>query len=340
MTMRRGLPAVAAVVALAAALQADPRPGLPAPPAAPPAQFEHALTPQAGAWVVCAASFMGPDAHELARQTATYLRTQHRLNAYVFDFGEAERKKQQEEWDRVYNPDPDTQGRKKTVNIPPSCVVMVGGFADMDGAKAAAARIKKLPAPKLSLGAGKGYLDKKKVYEPDPDKKGFMVTEREVNPFEMAMPSPNPTVAKGPRPANDAPKADPFLKKLNAEEDYSLLKNPAKYTLAVSDYAGITTVKQQSESTPFLERLIFGNSKGEAMSASAMQAHEVARVLRKLNFQAYVLHTRSSSIVTVGGFTGQDDPAMKRTVEQLKTLEKSALNLYPHPLPMEIPRPQ
>jgi hypothetical protein len=74
------------------------------------------------------------------------------------------------------------------------------------------------------------------------------------------------------------------------------------------------------------------------LSAAAMQAHETARVLRKLEFDAYVLHTRTSSIVTVGGFDSREDPNIARIQKAITTLKISALDLYTSPLPMEVPK--
>ena len=47
-----------------------------------------------------------------------------------------------------------------------------------------------------------------------------------------------------------------------------------------------------------------GGRTGEALGAAGLQAHELARFLRTpqlgLGFEAYVLHTRNKSVVTVG----------------------------------------
>src|SRR5262245_39258329 len=59
------------------------------------------VVPEAGPWMICAAHYSGPDAAELARQVAVILRTKHRLNAYIMNHGEEERRKQQEEWEKL-----------------------------------------------------------------------------------------------------------------------------------------------------------------------------------------------------------------------------------------------
>jgi hypothetical protein len=63
-----------------------------------------------------------------------------------------------------------------------------------------------------------------------------------------------------------------------------------------------------------------------------------------LGFDAYVLHTRRSSIVAVGGFTGPDDPEMQKTAEKILKLKLQTGNprmpqIALIAVPMEIPRP-
>ena len=51
------------------------------------------LTPEAGNWLICCASYTGPEAAEMARQCAQIIRTRDNLPAYVINYGEQERKK-------------------------------------------------------------------------------------------------------------------------------------------------------------------------------------------------------------------------------------------------------
>ena len=61
-------------------------------------------------------------------------------------------------------------------------------------------------------------------------------------------------------------------------------------------------------SSSFLDKLKFGNKSSDMLSASAMQAHELAKWLDQvfkhpdvnIHLDVYVLHTRYSSVVTVG----------------------------------------
>ncbi len=103
----------------------------------------------------------------------------------------------------------------------------------------------------------------------------------------------NPTVQQQQELA--VRKADPALKEFNADEEYSLLKCPKPYTLLVKEYMGATTIENSSGKGDggFLGVFGLGGKKpGEALDAAAKQAHETARALRQLHFDAYVLHTR------------------------------------------------
>jgi hypothetical protein len=74
---------------------------------------------------------------------------------------------------------------------------------------------------------------------------------------------------------------------------------------------------------------------------AAENAHTLAKVLRQLKLDAYVLHTRFASIVTVGSFESLDDPALRSMqnvlLTQLKPRLDARLELFPQPLPMEVP---
>ncbi len=171
-----------------------------------------------------------------------------------------------------------------------------------------------------------------------------------MNPFPTSFVAPNPTIQR----QQETKKADPFLKTLNEDEEYSLLKNPRPWTLAVKEYVGDTMVMSRTaDSSPsMLDKLFNPKKSADTLRAAGLQAHELARVMRTpvsdqnpfLGFEAFVLHTRHSSIVTVGRFTGPDDPEMRKTAErilQLKLQSKDpkqpSIDLFA--APMEIPRP-
>jgi hypothetical protein len=337
--MRRGLcltvPAVALAV-LAGLAAADPV-------AADP----YAITPDAGPWVICAASYMGEDASNLAHQLAEQLRTRHGLPAYVFDRGDEEKRRDRAE-----------HAKKEAfygVQLPfrhprymSQFAVLIGGYPDMDAAKAAMVGVKKLPPPDLKLSNGKQAFDTELVKKPDEQ-----MQQTAVNPLSRSFVTRNPAA---PAAKSEGAKIDPIWKELNASESYSLLKNPKTWTLVVKDYSGATAIQQRSETaglTDFLGRMGLKVAPGEQLNAAGKQAHGLAEFLRdrRIGLDAYVLHTRTNSIVTVGAFDSLDDPELQRTKQRLEAMTFKAdtrnpnasaikgdpIGLFAHPLPMEVP---
>src|SRR5262249_60711450 len=148
----------------------------------------------------------------------------------------------------------------------------------------------------------------KKLKMPDLDNKCFdsIVNPNDgriyyMSPYANAFTTRNRTVLHAQQVNNEN---DPALKPLNANEEYSLLKNKHPWTLVVKGYRGITINQSGSASPSFAEKLWGGNKANDVLGATAATAHNLAEVLRspKIGFEAYVLHTRNASFVTVGGF--------------------------------------
>jgi cell division septation protein DedD len=301
----------------------------------------YAVTPEAGPWMICVASYQGESASELAYQLCTYLR-QKNYPAYVYNRGNAERKKLQEEldqWQKAYPGVP----RRRVLAHPQEdqFAVLLGGFRDMDAASAQLKKVRKWDLPDIKLKSGKPAFDTYDVYEPGKDKK-FELKRYPVNPFHTAMVVPNPTI---PQQRKQVAKVDPLWKKLNADEPRSLYKCPKPWTLAVQEFRGAYAIQTPSSSGGFLEKLGFGDQAGQRLDNAARMAQQVCDMFRKLGFKSYVLHTRYNSVVTVGEFDSRDDPALQRTQEQLRRMSfkngktgETAFNLFAQALPMEVPR--
>jgi hypothetical protein len=296
--------------------------------------------------MICTSYYSGPEARQDALQLVNELRTNYRLPAYVFNYSDQERLKEQErlrqEKERIHQL-LEQQARVlgdmgatqtapvhvRTRRFEEQCAVLIGGYADEKKARKDLDRIKALKPP-----------DPKRV------KLASIVQIRQkegeqiwVSPFAHAFVVPNPMIKKAPAANKNQP--DPLLKELNAGESYSLLQCPKRFTLAVSEFHGVTTLQEKTATSRFLSALHLGGGSGEALNASALNAHNVAEALRKLNFQAYVLHTRFYSLVTVGGYDTPDDPRLKADQNQLVQLapKLQPLPMLPEPLPLEIPRP-
>jgi hypothetical protein len=319
-----------------------------APAGADPNQV-YAITPAVGPWTICVASFTGEPAAKLAHDLVVELRTKYRLPAYLYNRGDEQRRqqqwelqekrRQQEEALRRAGLNPvDVPLRNRTARIEEQFAVLVGGYKDMDSASRDLKRIKQLKAPE-SVPAGVIYEQNLTALasgdKPQPK-------EVRLNPFTSSFVAPNPTIP-APEQAN---KADPFLKVLNADETFSLLKCKQPWTLAVKEFYGATLIQTQNTSGGFLDK-IFSGKPGAQLNASAMNAHNMAEALRKIGLEAYVLHTRTYSQVTVGGFDGPNDPRMQQVKQTLARYHVAAENpqynpgvdLLSQPRPMEIPRP-
>jgi hypothetical protein len=299
---------------------------------------EFSIPPQVGPWTICAASFSGPMAPETAHSLVLELRNKYRLPAYLFNRGAELRLEQEEELQRKRQQQkeylermglkPDMPLRLPRVRIEDQYAVLVGGFADMDAARRELARIKKM-APPASVPTTAFRLGTTEA--------AANVTDRSstVSPFVNSFVVRNPAIPVVHEPTN---KPDPFWKELNAGESYSLLKCPKPWTLAIKEYHGTAIIQPQSAPTSFMEKL-FGNRLSQELDATAHNAHQLAEALHKMGLEAYVLHTRNASVVTVGSFDSPDDPGMnqvRRTLENMKF--EPPIEFMPNLMPMEVPR--
>jgi hypothetical protein len=295
-------------------------------PSTPRPRNPFPLTSAAGEWLICAAHYSGPDGFNLAHQVAIILRDKHRLPVYILDRGEEERKKQEAEWKELRKQYPQANLRLRMPRVEDQYAVLVGGYKDLATANAALPRVRSLPMPQLKLDGGRSPYETMFYSDATEDKKGMVMKTATINPFTQAIAVRNPMV-----PPSAKQKWDPFWKTLNADEEYSLLRNPKKYTFIVKEYLGggqVISGAQPARATGILGGLggaagAGGNSAGDVLAASQAQAHELAKVLRhpQMGFEAYVLHMRTGSIVTVGGFDGPDDPKVATVLRRLKALK-------------------
>jgi hypothetical protein len=316
------------------------------PVAAKPPRAENPfpIPPEAGQWVICAAHYPGREGLDWAIQTVNELRTKYRYQAYIFDRGAELREQQDREWEEYKKRMHGAPVRRRIVRIEDEFAVLIGGFKDFDQATAGLAKVRALPMPKLKAKPGMTPYQTVVYTVPEEQK----VKAIDVNPYTQALVVRNPRATA----STEKPKADPFLKQLNAEEEYSLLNNKKKYTLMVKEYQGASVVESEvggkSTGGGLMGLFNLGTKSETSLSASAAQAHALAKMLRsdKIGLEAWVLHTRRSSIVTVGGFDSQNDQAILNTARKLAGLRftpqggtHDPIGLMPNPLVVEIPRP-
>src|SRR5262249_4971810 len=107
-------------------------------------------------------------------------------------------------------------------------------------------------------------------------------------------------------------------------------------------FRAATMLKAPPENNKILKMLGLGckDEGGATLGAAALNAHNLAQMLReKLNFDAYVLHMKYGSLVTVGNYDEPDDPQLKAMQYKFGQWKADPLPLLNPALPMEIPRP-
>jgi hypothetical protein len=302
-------------------------------------QKTYPVNPEAGPWMICAASFVGDTSSQLSHALVLEIRSKYNLPAYVFNRGADQmreqeedmqrRKQQQQEFLQRLGANPDVALPMRRPHIDEQYAVLIGGYRDMETARHELDRIKKLDAPKsVPLASIINWFKPKAGGDPEP-------VENKVNPFTSSFVVPNPTI---PQEHHAQDKPDPFLKQINTEEKYTLLKASGSWTLAVKEFQGASVIQPQAASSSFLEKLGWGTRTGEQLNAAALQADEVARALRDMHFDAYVWHTRYSSIVTVGSYTSTTDSQLLQNKRTLANLKFGPVQLSAHPVAMPIPK--
>src|SRR5205807_530931 len=156
-------------------------PDQPAGRAAAPAN-PFPVTPEAGAWLICAATYVGPDGADLAGQLALELRNKHGMAAYIYNRGDEERHRQEQEWEELRKRAHGAPVRRRYYRVQDQYAVLVGGFPDFAAASAFLPRVKDLPLPEPKLVP---FLMLSQ--ETDPNTKKAVVKRSPVNPYHSAM---------------------------------------------------------------------------------------------------------------------------------------------------------
>ncbi|MBA4188909.1 MAG: hypothetical protein C0467_13005 [Planctomycetaceae bacterium] len=317
------------------------------------------VKPEHGAFFICMKSYSrpnkptaqdsGPSARTLAEQLATDIRETYKVQALLYEYVSPERKaemasiaaarerakvfasqidkyKQQAALQGMEFLAPDTRLHFKTMNYTDQIAVLVGGFKSEEDARKALNTVRTWPAPK-----NKALMDGAVIQRADKNGK-MMLEEGYLNPYLTAHVVPNPTIARAADPA-EAVTIDPFLVKLNEGRPYNLLKAKKSWTLGVKSFsAPVEIVSKDSGSGGVMRQLGLGGKGADVLKAGAEQAEQLAAALRKMRgegipaegFEAFVLHTRTASIVTIGQFDSPSDPALNQTKQLLARMTLKA----------------
>ncbi|MBX9580377.1 MAG: hypothetical protein K2X87_08725, partial [Gemmataceae bacterium] len=227
--------------------------------------------------------------------------------------------------------EPDSRVRYKSFSHKDQIGVFVGGYRTEDEAVRALAVVKRWPTP-----ADNRLLDGAAIVRPvtpaGPDGRtdGRTTIERGfLNPFTQAMVVPNPL---SPRPKAQGPAGlDPFMVKLNERNPYSLLKATKTWTLGVKSFSAPIVYSSSDDTAGVMKKPTGKGLGGDVLTAGSGQAEQLAEAIRKmtgpttegsrpLNLEAFVLHTRYASLVTVGQFDSPTDPALQETLRILQGL--------------------
>jgi hypothetical protein len=362
-------PAPAAAVPAAPATPAPPPAAAPQPPADPaqPPAAAHPwyVRPDLGPWMICVKSYSGPESRKLAETLAAEIRKAHNAGAYLFEWGaeerqqeEKRREKAREELQKEQAPflqvraqmkakaaaqgiefiDTPVKVRVPIVRYPEQWAVLVGGFKDMDAARKALDAVRQWPPPKDTR-----LMDQTFIARPGQPEAAY------INPFAAAMTAPNPSVHRG----GQTPSIDPAVVKLNEAEDLSLLKARKPWTLMVKRFVVPTHVQGKTDDGTVFDKL-FGKDDGARwLEITATNARTLAQALRNEEMkphplEAFVLHYKTESLVTVGQFDGPEDPELIKAWQLLSTMTfkldykdgrpSEVKKMYDAVIPMQVPR--
>ncbi len=276
----------------------------------------YTLTDETGPWTIMACSFCGAAAADQARELVLELRSRYKLSAYVyqktFNYGEDAPGRG---LDRYGAP---LKMRYRRGNKGQEYAVMVGDYPAVDDpdAQKALAKIKYCRPKCLELDASKPTTRTLASWRliasfasPEKQKKG---------PMAHAFVTTNPLL---PKDFYVPPGVDKFTVDINRDNKYNLLECPGRYTVQVAHFTG-SVVLDQAE----IQAVKKGKPMKSRLEKAGEDAEKLCQALRMKGYEAYVLHERYASLVTVGSFDSVGTPRNDGKTEinpQIHTLMKS-----------------
>jgi hypothetical protein len=296
-----------------------------------------------GAWMICVKSYGGPESRMLAEKLAKEIREKHKVASYLFERNAEERaaekakieairksemaknepliraqqqaKKEAEARGDVYVPTPIVlKIPKPAAEMEEQWAVFIGGFPSDEAARKALDAVRKLAPP-----TDTSLLDRTTIggeEEGKDGKKEFKSSWNYINPYKCALVVPNPAAAKAQ--LEDKNKLEPWIVKLNSDVPNSLLKAKKPWTLIVRNFSTPSKMAgKEGGGGSVFDKFQFTATKS-MLDVTAEEAERLAAALRhpdmhKGPFDAFVLHHRMGSIVTVGEFDAPDDPKLLET---------------------------
>lgn len=256
---------------------------------------DYTLSQESGPWMVMAATFSGVGAEDQARELVLELRKQFNLEAYhhsmTFDHTSDERLGRG--LDRYGAP---LRMRYQNGEQVEEHAVLVGNFPTIDdpAAQQLLDQIKKLRPQALdrgytetsqNLAAEREYLTRLTGGHGGPPMAKAFLTRNPMLPEEYFKP-------KG---------VDPFVAKMNAGVEHSLLDCPKRYSVRIATFKG-KAVLQGAFSSASQSRNRKKEPDVDPLLEAAENAHRITVFLRARGWEAYEFHDRTESYVTIGSF--------------------------------------
>jgi hypothetical protein len=317
------------------------------------------LRKENGPFMIMAHTFRGPEATRYALALASEIQSVHRLKAYIFHLkiqpgGSNIRNVQPTAPDYIPNGD---MGVPEKYRIFDEAAVLVGDCATLDEAEKLLKVVKKIKPQ---------CLDALPTIWHHRKGQGLFRAHITANPLQAAQrlyPGRNPKVAGSgagalpTRPGDtfdpfvaaaafeQTRKVDPLVKRMNGGPR-SLYSCPGSYTLQVAEYTGRTSPNPKDPR--FNDSSFF---KKSPLATAADDAERLAENIAKCKsldpaLRPYVYHDRERSIVTLGAFSGPDDPHLLKLRRDIPFLVGEMLDRKFIQLPlapahelMAVPRP-
>ena len=321
-----------------------PKRGIAKPDDGPDINRDVQITPAAGPWLIYVISYPGEDGPKNARKMVQELRTVHRVPAYVFYYGAEERRKEYERVKKVADQQReffeksgmslDEPFRMKFQHIDVQHAVLMGGYPDADAAKRVVDQVKAWGPP-----SKENVELERQFFSTGANLTGM----RLVNPYKKAFVCRNPTI-KHETPKEDKAAELKHLRQLNVNEPLSLLNCPKPFTLAVKEFQTPFMMKVDGKNSTGLWDKVAGPKAKIRDDGAAQSAHNLAETLLKARQvdTVFVLHSKYSSVVTVGAYDSPNDPRLVSMQNELATKFASPqftlIQFFNRPVPMEVPR--
>ncbi|HMP02860.1 MAG TPA: SPOR domain-containing protein [Gemmatales bacterium] len=293
-----------------------------------------------GAYVIYVASFRGDSAEEMARNLVQELRADFKLPAFMLKRVDEEAQAERERLRKLQEERGQTS-RAVKVRVFEDYAVLIGGFKSEEAARKALPELKKRQAPKtlphVRLQIWTDPLSARREGRHEPAKP---LEEGRVSPFGHAFVTRNPlTTRLNPVEVQQVAAANQAL---GAAEKFSIFNNKKPYTLVVMVFRAPAQLQQERPSVFDLNAGFFGTRTRTTQSPWQNANWLADRLAHQLQdggkgYETYLLHTSEATLVTVGGFSGPADPALKEAQQRLARLNVGGIQLLDMPYPMQVP---